>query len=206
MPCPYQHQGEPEKAPSPRNPVDWIRDWYLRDVNISRRVGWSGEVHDAFVAPFGEVYRFADKIWPAEKHSIYAGDVFKEVQVELAKQTGTYPPVDAKGDTTGSGLERPFEAFWPPVEDKSFPGLYPPNDPIGPGVNEKVYQMYWEEAALAEVIQPVLTGVQNPMPASTPAGYGDFGSMFGGYYTMTETFQQARDLITPSFRQADPEL
>lgn len=217
MPCPFRHEGEqePERSSEPGTPFDWIKHWYLRDINISRRVGWEGPTHDAFVAPFEAAYRFAQTRWPEKGGQPHmANDVFQEVLQEFGRRTGTYEPRDAKGDAPGGGLERPFEAFWPPVEDKSFEGLYPPVDAIGEDREQRPYRMFWEEAAIAETVKP-FGSLKTPSIANDPTRSGipevnvspPRGFAGGGLIMdMSEMFGQALDLITPSFRQADPEL
>lgn len=211
MPCPFQHEGEIEPPKSePGNPFNWIKDVYLRDINISHRTGWSGPAHDRFVEPFGNVYGFEDTPQKEEQHRSYPNEVFKEVLQEFGARTGTYPPADAYA--TNEDWERGVEMMWPPVADKTLTGLYPPRDAIGSGMDfQRPFQMHWEEVALATEVETF----QNPMPGSTPGGFphvegpgsepGTFGG-YGGYNTIADTFEKMRDLITPKFRQADLEL
>lgn len=220
MPCPFRHEGDVEPEIDPE--VPWIRRWYERDINISRRVGWSGVLHDAFVYPFKELDHALQQIFPKEKlDGMDAGARMRAVLSEFVRSGGVYPPSDAKGDA-GAGVdsvERPFQAFWPPVADKTFPGLYPPMDAMGEGGDQRPHQMFWAESALTEVVKPE-TGYGTVMPGGTPSGLprtaegGTMGGGYGGYSFMAETFQKMKELISPqvgfagipAFRQADPEL
>lgn len=94
MPCPMRHEGdqEPDRRPGPRSPFDWVRDWYLRDVNISRRVGWSGPAHDAFVKPFEMVDTLLTELYPSEKFDgVDAGGRMAAIMQELPKRMGASP-------------------------------------------------------------------------------------------------------------------
>lgn len=44
MPCPFRHLGDTEPAEPlgpGASPLDRIIEWYVRDINISRRIGWT---------------------------------------------------------------------------------------------------------------------------------------------------------------------
>lgn len=221
MPCPFQHEGEkePPRSAPPRGPYAWIKDWYLRDVNISRRVGWEGPTHDAFTFPFRAFDQALSRLVKKEKlDEVDVGWRMQRVLEEFERSRGVLMPRDAKGDVGGevdspaAGSERPYAAFWPPVEDKTFPGLYAPKDPVGSGGDQRPYRMFWAEEALAETLTPEV-GYGTVMPGGTPSGLpktpGTGSGIQGGYghyQTMTETFQKMRDLISPKFRQMDPEL
>ena len=57
MACPFTHVGEPEDKPAPKKPLDRVRDWYVKDVNISRRIGWEHGPPPAFVQ---RIYEFVN--------------------------------------------------------------------------------------------------------------------------------------------------
>lgn len=214
----HEEDLEPPRSPEPRGPFDWAKDVYLRDINLSRRTGWKGKVHDFVVAPFTA----GDKYLPKQPRAPYPPFITTSDSVQHVLErtaAGVYPPKDAKGDTglpgKGGPLERPYEALWPPVRDKTFPGLYPPPDPIGPGVDERAYQMYWTEAALAETVvnplwsQAAPTYGNDPLRSVIPEVNASPGSGFagGGYIMdMSERFNMVKDLINPKFKQSDPDL
>lgn len=211
MPCPFTHEGEkePPKSRDPRTPFDWIKDWYLRDVNISRRVGWEGPTHDAFVYPFKAFDQALQRLIPKEQlDGMDVGGRFKEVLERFSKWQ-----MVAEGRERYPRPEPPLaEGFWPPERDKSlveYTAVEPP-----PRLNKRIHDRYWAETALAETIKPEL-GRGIVLPAATPSGFPitpaegggtTFGGGFGGYNTMADTFQKMRDLITPSFRQSDSGL
>ncbi len=217
MPCPFQHEGEPPRSPDPRGPFDWIKDWYLRDINISRRVGWSGPTHDAFVYPFKAFDRALQEVIPRRRlDGLDAGGRMQAVlEAYVSGRSGVYPPSDAKGDTgvEGDANERPYKAYWPPVEDKTLPGVYPPSDPKGSGGAERPYDFYWPEVALAETIKPEV-GYGPSLPGGTPGGFprppgtgvpwspGNIGG--GRNINMSEIFTQMKDLITPTPSSGSP--
>ncbi len=222
MPCPFQHEGEPPQTDSPRNPFDWIRDWYLRDINLSRRVGWSGPTHDAFVAPFGALYNLVNARY-----------------VQGSKYDSGRPPAAAaltSNDIFTEGLAR-FHAY--NLQQQQFvqgskfdpgpkpaPNVLPTKDvsfteQLGYELSD--YPGYpLQERAIAEVFKPEV-GMGPVLPGGTPSGIPrepgtsggtPSGGGYGFYQFMTDTFREARDLITPSagsggipaFRQADPTL
>lgn len=203
MPCPFRHEGEPEQKPGPRNPVDWIRDWYLRDVNISRRVGWSGPTHDAFVAPFAEAYRFADSVWPERRSGLMPSTpdaVWSAVLTQFSNYVdgGVYDPSEIAAALVGPRKDTSFveyadrEAFQPHPKRGFGPFL-----PL--------------EEALAETFKPEV-GMGPVMPGGTPSGIPrqpgtntPWSGGFGHYQFMADTYQKAMELL-PSFRQADVDL
>lgn len=225
----HEEDLEPPRTREPRGPFDWAKDVYLRDINVSRRTGWKGKVHDAVVAPFVRGDKFLPKT-PKGRGAPFTPMTSEAVQYVLERTAaGIYAPRDAKGDTgvTGRGgpLERPYEALWPPVRNRTLPGVYPPPDPIGPGVDERVYQMYWTEMALAETMVP--TGLprlswpsygNDPLRSGVPEVNASPATGFagGGYVMdMSERFNMVRDLISPTqsgsggippFRKQDPNL
>lgn len=210
MPCPFRHEGEPAQEPNPRKPHDWIRDWYIRDVNISRRVGWSGRAHDAFVAPFAEAYRFADKVWTFEGHPSTSQDVFGEVLRKFSEAMETEYEGFEQGGIYEPGPDR--REMFPPVKDVSFVEFERPPHPkrgFGP--------FAIEEEAIAEVFKPVTPAPPLAVPSqgNDPIRSGipevnvspARGFAGGGYFmNMSDRFNMAKDLITPAFRQADLEL
>lgn len=198
MPCPMEHEGDQEPERTPKGgPTDWIREWYLRDINISRRTGWKGEKHDQFVE---WVNKLTGEIFAPEKHPhMDAGTRFRSILQEFNRTGGVYPPSDAKGDSGGPQMrlgERPYEAFWPPVKDRSLPGLYQPKDPIGSGGDQRPYRMYWEESAFTEVAGEVME-YGNPMPGGTPSGIPrspGFGAPLGAPM-LFDTWEKMKGLL-----------
>lgn len=92
MPCPFHRDSEPPKSPEPRTPFDWVKDFYLRDINISRRVGWSGPTHDAFTYPFRAADRALQELVPRKRlDGMDAGARVMALLEEGAKKMGPEP-------------------------------------------------------------------------------------------------------------------
>ena len=101
MPCPFRHKGEPEPVVyERRKPLDRVKDWYVRDINISRRIGWKHGPPPEFVQ---RIYEFVNeqlfKFETPEK--VDAMDMGLRFQVFLEKlvespalaQKITFPPL-----------------------------------------------------------------------------------------------------------------
>ncbi len=233
MPCPFNHAPRGDTfvpSPEPRTPLGRAVDWYKRDVNISRRVGWEhGPPPKPIMQIVDQVDKWVNELWPTEKTD--GMDVPEKVTAILRtwQSAGVYPPADPKGE---GGEERPYEAFWPPVSDV---GIYAPVDPKGEGDpdRQRPYKAFWEEALTTLIDEQV--GFGTVMPGRTPSGFqGMPGEQVlpwtgaGGFLRMADTFERARDLISPRldapitqgpmqrvgdpssdiqpFRQADPTL
>lgn len=141
MPCPYAHFEEPDGTGEPRKPLDRVIDWYRKDINLSRRVGWEHGPPPQWIQ---RIYEYVNDLTLFQKggqtDAMDMGQRFKAIMEGFSREPGLYPPADPKGE---GGAERPFRAFWPPVKD---PALYPPMDAKGSGGKERPYTAFWEEA------------------------------------------------------------
>jgi len=95
------HRGE---DPPPRTrvggPLENLRRWYVRDINISRRIGWEhGGPPDRFVKIYEAVDELLKVFVPKQRlDAMDMGERFKELLqtmngVPTPEQKGTFPPL-----------------------------------------------------------------------------------------------------------------
>lgn len=99
MPCPFVHAGEAEPEPlgPGATPLDRIIDWYVRDVNISRRIGWT---HGPPPEPVQRIYEWVNSaletFMPAERgHALPMGGKVEAIleRLQPEPQKGAFPPL-----------------------------------------------------------------------------------------------------------------
>ena len=178
MSCPFRHLGEPEEKPEVKKPLDRVRDWYVKDINISRRIGWKHGPPPEFVQ---RIYEFVnDSLALFERpEKLDAMDMGARFQLFIEKVI----------ETGGPALKQ--EVSFPPLMQKS---LFLGEDEPEPKPHRKAPKGAPIEEALTTMLGEERFGAWLPHKRDSPreAGSRDPGKAEGKYRPSSTAGTQQR--------------